>query len=618
MINHRRHTVLEKYIETEEFFYIPKSGSMYRINTDGVMIYDKGTLTGQRVPIEKDANGQLVVHVSLWRGLDYYPLAVIVALTFKPIHVTLRLWDKLSVLFKDRNHENIHPSNLIWKFPKGGLLHPDWPGYAYIPGFTRYIINEQGHIVNHINCREKSVTIPKNKDLNNRYITVSMTPDVGHTCGNSQHRLLGLAWLEYDERVDRLVVNHLNAIKTDNRLENLEWATKSRDVNHAFDMDLRSDNNKVLMRNVLTNEILEFRSQAECSRYLGLSDKLVDVRLKSPNQPLFPGYFQFKLKEDPTPWREVSDPEGELNDGRFMMPILVRNVKTNEITEYESAVTCSKALNCSSSAIDYRVKEPNQRLFAGYLQYKYKSDTTPWREPVDLEEEERQAQFDSGKIAIPILVKDTKTGSITRFNSIRECGEKIGIAYATILRLFRFHSQPYYSGYRQFKIDDGTEWSETIDCELEERKALSYTYPSSIYSRNIFTGEVQWFKVTGEAELKYDLPEKAIVDYINKSSNSTNRIHPLKSWDFKRTIDTSEWNIYSDEDLEFYKLTSELKRQFCGKGYIRTTFPTGEKKLYVDINEVLLQNGITKGQLVYCIKTQNLFQGKFQFRYYFS
>lgn len=48
------------------------------------------------------------------------------------------------------------------------------------------------------------------------------------------HRAVATHFLGAPEGSDELVVNHMNGIKTDNRVENLEWMTYSENTRHAY------------------------------------------------------------------------------------------------------------------------------------------------------------------------------------------------------------------------------------------------------------------------------------------------------------------------------------------------------------------------------------------------
>ena len=73
------------------------------------------------------------------------------------------------------------------------------------------------------------------------------------------HRLVALAFIPNPN--DYPFINHINGIKNDNRIENLEWVTHSQNILHAFKTGLKSnkkgDNNpqskKVI--NIETGEI---------------------------------------------------------------------------------------------------------------------------------------------------------------------------------------------------------------------------------------------------------------------------------------------------------------------------------------------------------------------------
>lgn len=51
------------------------------------------------------------------------------------------------------------------------------------------------------------------------------------------HKLVALAFLPNPD--NKLEINHKNGIKHDNRLENLEWATRSENAQHSYDTGLQ-------------------------------------------------------------------------------------------------------------------------------------------------------------------------------------------------------------------------------------------------------------------------------------------------------------------------------------------------------------------------------------------
>jgi hypothetical protein len=162
-----------------------------------------------------------------------------------------------------------------------------------IPNFSRYEINLQGQVRN---IRTKQI-LSQRLDKKGYYV-LALTNDNEARTTKALHRLL-METFKPVEGMDALTVHHINHIKDDNRLENLQWLTNSENIKEAFEAGIfvgkiKGGNNKKSVRCIETGEI--FESSAAAARHVGIASRgKIGDAIKNPNKTC--GGYHWALAE---------------------------------------------------------------------------------------------------------------------------------------------------------------------------------------------------------------------------------------------------------------------------------------------------------------------------------
>jgi len=141
-----------------------------------------------------------------------------------------------------------------------------------ISGFENYEVSNLGNIKNSNFKRMNKEQEIKSAKNSSGYLLVSLF-DNGKRNRVMVHRLVSDSFLLNPENKKR--VNHINGIKTDNRVENLEWNTHSENTKHAFKIGLMKNANgeNQHLSKLKEKDVLDIRKNEDNLSYKKLANK---------------------------------------------------------------------------------------------------------------------------------------------------------------------------------------------------------------------------------------------------------------------------------------------------------------------------------------------------------
>lgn len=150
-----------------------------------------------------------------------------------------------------------------------------------------YKINIDGEIYS---CKSKRII--KSHLSKKGYLSIQLFKEGNQKCFRI-HRLLATTFIPNPENKPQ--VNHINGIKTDNRLENLEWATAKENTIHSWSLGLskskeghmkkmcNGNKKKCYIKDMTTNIVECYNSLVDlCDKY-GFNDTAMSTAIRRKN-----------------------------------------------------------------------------------------------------------------------------------------------------------------------------------------------------------------------------------------------------------------------------------------------------------------------------------------------
>jgi len=340
---------------------IPYTDKKYYITDKSEFIDDDGIINTVII------DGIKKVKLNWIFGDMFYDLSFLVIMANCRLNFPLHVLKQIEVIYIDNNISNIYMINLAYRFKNGPIEHEYLRGHYYIPYYSGYLITKKGDLWNLKTYKyhkfSQSKSNEKNvKNITNGYFITRVLSDFNKSTTVGRHRLIGLALIKYNTSPFNLVINHMNGVPGDDRVENLEWLTKRENNIHAINTGLMPNSVRpIVVKNLNTNTEYKFISVAEASRVLKLGYSKIKHRLDT-GVKRFPDNILLKY-DDGKDWPTIP----EINYSLAKQKILAKNIFTNKLIVFNSIMDASYGTNINTTTITDRAKILSDKPAGSYI-----------------------------------------------------------------------------------------------------------------------------------------------------------------------------------------------------------------------------------------------------------
>lgn len=267
-------------------------------------------------------------------------------------------------------------------------------GYFHIPGFNRYVVNENGDLIQVLTGHRISY-----RRNTSGYFVASLINDEGNRRQIARCRIMCTTF-KPNKMSSFMQVDHVNCDKGDDRLCNLDWVTPKENCQRAARNGLYKGAHPVVVRDLDTKKETVYASMAETARALGISKDAIQYRLELNDGRVWPERKQYSFVDKLVNWAETEDAEYQIEKFGHNKRILLRNLRDGSIREFERIGDAAKFLSLSLPSLSIYISEYKQPVLPGLWQAKMKSDPDEWRNPEDPIKELSQLSKSSVIVAI--------------------------------------------------------------------------------------------------------------------------------------------------------------------------------------------------------------------------